>query len=75
MELERNGLRAPGELQKNTVTQQATQQNPEKPKPTCLNYKKPGHYRMRETTIRKQHEKCRQQQQQYRWSDKFQLPQ
>ena len=40
MELKRKGLRTPGELQINTVTQQATQQNPEKSKPTCHNYKK-----------------------------------
>ena len=46
-ELELNGLEAPDELQKNTVTQQATQQNPGKPKPTCHHCKKPGHYRNR----------------------------
>ena len=40
-ELELNGLEAPVELQINTVTQQAIQQNSEKPKPT---YEKPGHY-------------------------------
>ena len=34
-ELERKGLQAPDELQINTVTQQATQQNPKKPKPNC----------------------------------------
>ena len=34
-ELELNGLETPDELQINTVTQQATQQNPEKPEPTC----------------------------------------
>ena len=34
-ELELNGLEASYELQKNTVTQQDTQQNSEKPKPTC----------------------------------------
>ena len=28
----------------NTVTQQARQQNPNKPKPTCHHCKKPGHY-------------------------------
>ena len=43
--LELNGLKAPDELQINTVTQQATQQNKEKPKPTCHHCKKPGHYR------------------------------
>ena len=43
-ELELNGLKAPGELQINCVTQQATQQNPEKPKPTCHHCKIPSHY-------------------------------
>ena len=43
-ELELNGLEAPDELQIKTVTQQATQKNPEKPKPTCHHCKKPGHY-------------------------------
>ena len=36
-ESELNGLKAPAEMQINTVTQQATQQNPEKPEPTCHN--------------------------------------
>ena len=44
-ELELNGLVAPDELQINTVTQQLTEQNSEKPKPTCHHCKKPGHYR------------------------------
>ena len=43
--LELKGLEAPVELQITTVTQQATQQNTEKPKPTCNHCKKPGHYR------------------------------
>ena len=43
-ELELNGLEAPDELPKKTVTQQATQQNPEKPKPACHHRKKRGHY-------------------------------
>ena len=34
-ELELNGFEAPDELQTKTVTQQATQQNSGKPKPTC----------------------------------------
>ena len=42
-DLELNGLEAPDELQVNTVTQQATQQNPEKPKPNCHHCEKPGH--------------------------------
>ena len=44
-ELELNGLEAPDEMQLNTVMQQNTQQNSEKPKPTCHHCKKPGHYR------------------------------
>ena len=42
-ELELNGLEAPDEMPINTVTQQAPQQNSEKPKPTCHHCKKPGH--------------------------------
>ena len=44
-ELELNGLEAPDEMQINTVMQQGTRQNSEKPKPTCHQCKKPGHYR------------------------------
>ena len=44
-ELQLNGLEAPDEMQLNIVTQQATQQNCEKPKPTCHHCKKPGHCR------------------------------
>ena len=44
-ELELKGLEAPDELLINTVTQQATQQNSEKPKPTCHQSKNTGHYR------------------------------
>ena len=44
-ELELNGLEAPHEIQINTVTQQATQQNSEKSKPTCHYCKKPGCHR------------------------------
>ena len=43
-ELELNGLEAPDQMQLNTVVQQDTQQNSEKPKPTCHHCKKPGHY-------------------------------
>ena len=39
-EFELKGFEAPDELQINTGTQQATQQNPEKPKPTCHHCKK-----------------------------------
>ena len=43
-ELELNGLESPDELVINTVTQQATQQNSKKSKPTCQHCKKPSHY-------------------------------
>ena len=44
-ELELKVLEAPDEMQLNTVMQEDTQQNSEKPKPTCHHCKKPGHYR------------------------------
>ena len=44
-ELELNGLEASDEMQLNTVMQQDTQQNSEKPKPTCHHCNNPGHYR------------------------------
>ena len=43
-ELELDGMEAPDELQIKTVTQQTTQQNPEKSKPICHHCRKPGHY-------------------------------
>ena len=43
-ELELNGLEAPDEMPINTVTQQAQQQNSDKPKPTYHHCKKPRHY-------------------------------
>ena len=43
-ELELNGLEAPDEMPIDTVTQQAPQQNYDKPKPTCHHCQKPGHY-------------------------------
>ena len=43
-ELELNGLEAPDEMPINTVTQQTPQQNTNKPRPTCHQCKKPGHY-------------------------------
>ena len=45
-ELELNGLEAPDELPINTVTQQAPEQNSDKPKATCHHCKKPGHYKI-----------------------------
>ena len=44
-ELELNGLEAPDELQINTVSQQPTNNNADRPNPTCHHCKKPGHYR------------------------------
>ena len=43
-ELELNGLEAADEMPINTVTQQAPQQNSNKPRPTCHHCKKPGHF-------------------------------
>ena len=44
-ELELNGWEAPDEMQLNTVMQQDTKHNSEKPKPTCHHCQKPRHYR------------------------------
>ena len=44
-ELELNGLEAPDEMQINSVTHQASQQNSEKSEPTFHHCKKPGHHR------------------------------
>ena len=44
-ELELNGLEAPDEMPINNVTQQAPQQNSNKPRPTFHHCKKPGHYK------------------------------
>ena len=44
-ELELNGFEAPDELQINTVCQQLTNANADRPKPTCHHCKKPGRYR------------------------------
>ena len=43
-DLELIGLEAPDGLRRNPVTQQATQQNPEKPKSTCHLCRKPNDY-------------------------------
>ena len=43
-QLELNGLEASDEMPINTVTQQASQQNSKRPRPTCHHCKKPGHY-------------------------------
>ena len=42
--IELNGLDSPDEMQINTMTQQATKLNPEKPTAGCHHCKKPGHY-------------------------------
>ena len=44
-ELELNGLEAPDELPITKVSQQITNTNADRPKPTCHQCKKPGHYR------------------------------
>ena len=56
-ELERIGLEAPDELQINTVSQQLTNVNADRPKPTCHHCEKPGHYRSQCHMLKKQREK------------------
>ena len=58
-ELELNGLEAPDVLQVNTVTQQPTQQNSEKPKTTCHHSKKPGHYRNQCRQLNRENDQAR----------------
>ena len=58
-ELELNGLEAPDELPINTVTQQAPQQNSEKPKPTCHPCKKPGHCQNQCRQLKREKDKTR----------------
>ena len=58
-ELELNGLEASDEMQLNTVTQQATQQNSEKPKPTCHHCKKLGHYRNQCRQLKREKDQAR----------------
>ena len=53
-ELELNGLEAPDEMQLNTVMQQNTQQNSEKPKQTCHHCKNPGHYRNQSRQLKRE---------------------
>ena len=55
-ELELNGLEAPDELQINIVSQQLTNTNADRPKPTCHQCKKPGHYRHQCRLLKKQRE-------------------
>ena len=58
-ELELNGLEAPDEMPKNTVTQQAPQQNSFKPRPTCHHCKKPGHYQTQCCQLKREKEQSR----------------
>ena len=55
-ELELNGLEAPDEMQINTVTQQDSKRNPEKPKLTCHHCKNPGRYRNQCRQLKKERE-------------------
>ena len=55
-ELELNGLEAPDELQINTVSQQLTNANADRSKPTCHHCGKPGHYRNQCRLLKKQRE-------------------
>ena len=58
-ELELNGLEASDEMPINTVTQQAPQQNSNKPKPTCHHCKKPGHYQTQCRQLKREKEQTR----------------
>ena len=55
-ELELNGLEAPDELPINNASQQPTNTNADRPKPTCHHCKKPGHYRNQCRLLKKQRE-------------------
>ena len=55
-ELELNGLEAPDDLQINNVNPQITNTNADRPKPTCHQFKKPGHYRNQCRLLEKQRE-------------------
>ena len=55
-ELELNGLEASDELQINTVSQQFTNANADRSKPTCHPCGKPGHYRNQCRLLKKQRE-------------------
>ena len=55
-ELELNGLEAPDELPINNVSQQPTNTNADRPKPTYHQCKKPGNYRNQCRLLKKQQE-------------------
>ena len=57
--LELNGLEAPDEMPINSVTQQAPQQNSEKPEPTCHHCKKPGHYQNQYRQLKREKDQTR----------------
>ena len=75
-ELEIDGLKAPDELQVNTMSQQATNTNAEKPKSTCHHCKKPGHYKNHGRQLKKQKKQAESTQnhsgiQQKQWRQQF----
>ena len=55
-ELELNGLEAPDELQINTVSHNTVIANADRAKPTCHYCKKPGHYKKKCRSLKKQRE-------------------
>ena len=58
-ELELNRLEAPDEMPINTVTQQAPQQNSNKPRPTSHHCKKPGHYQKQCRQLKREKDQTR----------------
>ena len=58
-ELELNGFEAPDEMPINTVTQQAPQQNSNKPRPTCHHCKKPGQYQTQCRQLKREKDQTR----------------
>ena len=58
-ESELNGLEAPDEMPISTVTQQAPQQNSNKHRPTCHQYKKPGHYQNQRRQLKREKNQTR----------------
>ena len=58
-ELEVNGLEAPDEMPIKTVTQQATQQNSNKPRLTCHHCKKPGQYQNQYRQLKREKDQTR----------------